>query len=76
MLQQCHWRNWHDITLHLGSFTVCWMLNGITHTEVEIQNTVPPFIQQFLGNSPKIRSQLFFKNLLVNGSGEAGCFIL
>ena len=29
-LQWCHWRHWHDITLHLGFFTVYFlMLNGI-----------------------------------------------
>ena len=52
------------------------MLHDIMYTEVEIQSTVPHIIEQFLGNSPKITSQLFSKNFLVNGGGGAACFIL
>ena len=74
MLQQCHWGNWDDITLHLFYY-LFHMQNGIAYTKVEIQSTVPQFIDQFLMNSPKISSQLFFTNF-VNGSRGAGCFIL
>ena len=38
-----------------------------------IKSTVVHLIEQFLGNSPKITSQLFFESLIVNGSGGAGC---
>ena len=50
------------------------MLNGITYKEVEIQSTVPHLLEQLIGNSPTITSQLFFKSLLVNGSRGASCF--
>ena len=43
------------------------MLNGVTYTDAEIQSTTLHLLEllskQFLGNSPKITNQLFFKNL-------------
>ena len=65
MLQRLHLRNSnfviitfrHDINLH-----------GMTCTEAEIQRKAPLLIKlvsrQFLGNSPKISSQQFFKTFL------------
>ena len=62
MLQRLHLRNSNfviitDINLH-----------GMTCTEAEIQRKAPLLIKlvsrQFLGNSPKISSQQFFKTIL------------
>ena len=43
------------------------MLNGVTYTDAEIESTALHLLEllsrQFLGNSPKITNQLFFKNL-------------
>ena len=44
------------------------MLNGVTYTDAEIESTALHLLEllsrQFLGNSPKITNQLFFKSLI------------
>ena len=57
------------LRLYLLTFTVYSILyaNGVTYTDAKIQGTALHLFEllnrQFLGNSPKITNQLFFKNL-------------